>query len=416
MLKTKNIKIGVLSQSNKMRNYNTDILVTYCKTYAIIMFFLLFSVNVLRAQQRDTSKSSSLFRGRVVSTVYQIPTSEIRDINLVGDSLDELDSHEPAEVITFHICNDSLFYQSVMSNGSEMELYQYGNKTLLYDSLYGGYALFPKIKALNEGGNKESWVKFHKKRNNPFSFNFIFTDPSQKNKLSYANIDESLLYPDQLNLGGRFLMIFNPFGRYRFYGGIHKDRLLVQSYTYSPDSNYNCRELFSKAVVIREVDGEIPQNTVYYEPDTVVNFDKDEGYLKLEPLYNEEGFIVNDLSLKQGYTYIELYTDNDNSYHHQLTHFKELFVGEGFKDIDIMSIYLDDSDDISEFLKTVTIRNSYWPHYWAPYGRSAVSSDNLNLTLLPRYIIVDEDWRIIMLNAPRPNDPRLPKVIDQLRK
>ncbi len=55
-------------------------------------------------------------------------------------------------------------------------------------------------------------------------------------------------------------------------------------------------------------------------------------------------------------------------------------------------------------------------HYLIGSSKNSAILSQFNITSIPRYMIIDAKGVVINQNAPRPSDPRLIKVFDELLK
>lgn len=383
-----------------------------------VAFYLINSCNMLHSQDLKPLDTEEGFRGVVTSTTYNIPLKVMEQSIKVKEINGDILKFKIGDTVRYEICADSLYHKSELDDGSVLELYQINNKTFLFLSALAQndegrvFVEYPKIKHLLEGVRQKDW-KYYKSKWMPFNFNYRLQNTYRMEHEVFAYVDENHKDDFHYQLGGRYLDLFNHNGRYIYYGGVYNDSLVVSHFNYFHDSTFDCRESFSRLDTIGRTVSEIPQNTVSYEPDTLIDFENQFNFLEFLTLSNKDSDVLTGPFLPNHYNYVELYSANTTNWLMQREYLKDLFTNNSYPDLGIVSICVETIHDYDAKLPDYV---NLWPHYWALDGRSPENTSKYNLWLLPRYLIVDYRGNIIMLNAPRPSDIRLGDVLKQLAK
>ena len=375
-----------------------------------VVFVLGSSLSVLTGQ-------STTFRGTVEITFFEIPIAEIDHGQGVVVTKDHLARYATGQNILYDICGDTIYMVNTLPANNKIFKIQYGNSTMIDTRGGGRFVEFPKLPSFLANVRSKDWRKYNSsKRKSVFKPNFELILPDQRQFSYIAEIDLKTSYLDQYNLGGDFTEIFHPFGIINWIVGEIDSIYYTRIYNYIYKEDLNCREVFSSIRSLRTV-GSVPHATVYYQADTVVNFNAPRPIFDIGEVYDTSLTLLPSINGQTAkYTYVEIYTDDCPVCADQSSFIISMQDSISSLDIGFASIYVSSSPNLDKWSTVLSNRpGRYGSDYMMVSSRNSLIGSELNLSLLPRYLILDQDGRIVMQYAPRPSDSRLQQVINQLR-
>ena len=82
------------------------------------------------------------------------------------------------------------------------------------------------------------------------------------------------------------------------------------------------------------------------------------------------------------------------------------------KDIEFVSISIDSKNDYNKWKKMVAEKNIGGIHLYDDEGLSSDFMKAFSVSLIPRFMMIDAQGKIITANAPRPSSKEVRKFID----
>ena len=382
-----------------------------------MVIFLLLCSGAIPGQR------SSVYRGSILYQHYEIPLSDLKAFRRVRTDLEEsllpykVDGHSSRT----YICNDTILRTTLEASGVPVVLaFQYADYSILKFVFgdYDGYIRYPKLSSFYGKVPPKHWrpIQRGKLKSTSFGFTHHLLHPYRQEYTTYVAVDSTSTYMEQFNYGGDFKVFFHPNGRVQYQARIKEDVVYLNRYMYIEDQAIAmCAELLESIGPVRE-SNESAYEDVLYEPDTSVDTSANFGRIDLSYVYDTTGQLLPFAKMPQvDYTYVELFTDDCGACDTQIDYLHALDSDSLYRDLGLVSIHVSDHDKVGRFLASVNERpHATWPVYMVPYGRVSFFNRGLKLSLLPRYLIVNSEGRIVLLNAPRPSDDRIHDVLKQL--
>ena len=98
----------------------------------------------------------------------------------------------------------------------------------------------------------------------------------------------------------------------------------------------------------------------------------------------------------------------------EIPYLEELQTEYQDREIKFISISIDSEKDTLKWKKFVLENDLKGIQLWADEDHQDMFSRNLNIKSIPRFVLLDKDGRIIDARAPRPSDPDLKKILEEL--
>ncbi|WP_420459548.1 TlpA family protein disulfide reductase [Neolewinella sp.] len=382
-----------------------------------VMFVLCYAIgwhlNLVVAQD-------PVFNGVVTLDIYDLPYTQLVDIDANNDIEIELQPYRTDITMTFHVCGDSIVYEKRSAKNSEIyRSYQYKNVSFIpRTSGDDGFLEVPGMRSIFAGVEGKHWKPYRKKRDeNPLRFSHRLIHPFMNDMVWYARLDESEVYRRQRRNGGMFESAFNPRGKYLFEASTLDTSYEIKKYTYVSVENYSCEQLFEKMIIGKRLDSltSADQQQVGYSPDTSISLNRDLGQLEIGEVYDTSGAIIPAMVLPDApYTLVEFYTDNCTGCMKKLPYLDSLRSRLPPSQLGIVSIHVSGEDNFGAWRKLLDKRPERWLNYMTLAEDEAYLQTAFNFRIMPRYVLVDIDGYVVLPYAPWPSDNRLLDVLEKI--
>lgn len=219
-----------------------------------LLLLLFFSTTILYSQ-------TEVFRGKVTTKFFK------KDNHLSKSGLAKMISKEKDIDIseldtlyrTYYVCGDTVvMYLTGVNQIFQAKEIQMDKHNYIYDYKYFEYLETPVMPLpLTRVGEKD-WKRY-KRRNSdtgPYDLNYKVVLPSNQVNTYLAEVDESMQYPTQLALKGKFSYFFHPLGKMNTLVNRMDTTEYVTLIEYESDPRLDCLEHFYD-FTYRELDGDV---------------------------------------------------------------------------------------------------------------------------------------------------------------
>lgn len=161
------------------------------------------------------------------------------------------------------------------------------------------------------------------------------------------------------------------------------------------------------------------KNVEIYEPiempkkDIILIDEKARKYAEIEAK-NTEGKFVSIESLKGNYTYIDLWATWCKPCLESMPSLSKIYQKYRKKGLQVVSISLDSSSDTDKWKSIIEKESINWTNWIMYDGFYALICQQLGVSAIPHYILLDPEGRIILENAPSPSNLALENLLNKL--
>ena len=364
----------------------------------------------------SATAQDSIFNGVITVEIYNLPYSKVHTIDPTITNEVSLQPYHTGSTLTYHVCGDTIFSEErSVKNSDVYRKHQYRNSSLILNIEDSTFFRVKNLRSFEYGVTANDWKPYRKKLSkNPLGFNYRLIYPFMQEAVTLAKIDETVIYRQQRDYGGRFEVAFNPRGVYSITVLEQDTFYIVQQYTYSNPANHSCGEFFEGIEVKQDI-GEFGSQEIDYAPDTIPNFDGDFGKMNVGEVYDTSGAIMPDITIPEAvYTIVEFYTDECTGCVKKLPYLDSIRSLLATSQLGIISIYVTNNQDIYQWKDLLDSRPKRWSNYMALAPVNSYLYGAFNFRILPRYVIVDAEGMIVLPYSPWPGDRRLLDILTQL--
>ena len=93
---------------------------------------------------------------------------------------------------------------------------------------------------------------------------------------------------------------------------------------------------------------------------------------------------------------------------------KELLQYGESENFEVVGISIDRLEDWSEWRDVINKHNLSWNQYILPEQLLSIQTEGLDINSIPRYLILDKNGRLAVMDAPHPGDPNLQELLHML--
>lgn len=400
-----------------MRHRITTLLFLFCEF--LFLFRIIFGGHSLYAQP-------DIFNGRVEVKSHDL----LHDNNkstIAGVLMTYTDmKRENFDTIyqTYHICGDTLVVEwrgmgsSVLYKSMSIGAFKY----LLSSRPNSNYTRIPLNKNQSHIGSAtaDDW-KSNKKRKvrSGFQYEYYLRNPDNKVVELFASVDESVVYRDQLNIGGTFENVFHHFGKFDTVVVYDGRTDIFMTYTYYEDPNYSCLEYFDaypvRDLTKKEVD-EVMTQLQGTESDTMIRT-VDRKPFKVTgatALSNSSPADPSIADFQGKYLLVDVWASWCAPCRAEIPYLKELRTQYDEDKLALLSISLDREKDDSKWREAITSLQMNWPNWIIYDGFQSDFAQEYYIEAIPRYLIIDPEGKIVNDNAPRPSNEALKGLLNKL--
>ena len=361
---------------------------------------------------------TELFRGVVETKSFY--TTELVEIPSDIAGLARVNNISPSELDTlyehFTICGDTLISE-LYSKNQLLEVtsvqvrkdfffrYKKSEEFLRFKPMAGGALEF----------KKENWKKI-KTRKEKKDYDYFVTGPINKTFNYYMSIDDSRLYDYQLGLGRSFSYVFNPYGTYHKVKRVYGDGERLTLYKYKPDPDCTCRLLLEgfKLADITAIDPNILPTQVFTNE---IIPPENRKVLPSFEVDDQLGQFFSQKDLLGKLSYIDLWATWCKPCLAETPYLKSIDEEYKTQGLQVVSISLDKIENYDLWVDLTKERELNWTNWILYDGLQSEFAKALELTGIPRFLLVDMNGRIANENAPRPSDKEaLKALLDQFIK
>lgn len=385
----------------------------YCYSYALIMALILLSSGLQPLQ----SQVKEPFRGKIDVKTYDLlhqPTRGRMARTLA--KMNKLPVNEFDTIYWTHsICNDTIVTELTTINGRYRgKNIEFGEFRYIFDTLFYVYLKVGKSRGMFNNAKAKDWKKHRKlKTRGAIPYNYSLVIPNDKKRLIFAQVDESLAYPDQAALGSFFGNVLHPVGQFEqlVYQDGYTD--VMYDFQYRPDPALSCQEYFQDFFV-KDVSKEA-LDLLSYDVNVEVIPKEDRRDFQVESANDTRKYSSpNWAAFKGKYVYVDLWASWCGPCRIEMPYMTQLRNKYSEEQLAILSISLDKKEDRDKWLKAIEDLKMNWPNWIVFGGFESNFTRKYNITAIPRYLLIDPEGRIINANAPRPSDERLELLLNKI--
>lgn len=394
---------------NKKYLHAYDFLSVYLPL-VVCSLFLLFSPVV--------SAQSKAFRGMVHVKTFKVDNhlSKSPAAKMISKNHDIPIAELDTIYRTHYICGDTMaiYFTGVDGIYQSSEL-QTDTATYLYNEKAQNYLQMRLLPRALSSIKAKDWKPYKRRATaNPFDLNYKMIHPRFKTTTYLAKVDPSVIYPESQQTQGQFSYIFHPFGKIETLVQKMDTREFITFYNYEEDSTLTCQSHFSD-LDFRAL-GEDP--TKFLGPKTSMELIPAQERMSL-PMNevrdtNGRGPSLDDYAGKL--VYVDLWASWCAPCRREMPFIQELRERYPAEKLAIISISIDKEDDLENWRKAMNKFEMKWDNWIIYDGFKSDFAERHNLKAIPRYLLLDEEGRIMNDNAPRPSDEQLNLLLDKLLK
>ena len=321
---------------------------------------------------------------------------------------------------TYQICEDTIFVNWLYDENIDHELsmmgFQVNKSCYLYnknmpESFFEMRMIPPEINKFT----KKHWKKYTK---NGYSHRAKDSSIPEYQMEYRASIDKSISYNQQFKMQGYFPHVFTAFGKLKRLERIEPDVKMTYTFEYSPDPSLSCHNL------IPDTD-KVNQKTA-----SLVDFTNHDDIIEKQNRKSLRVFLVKDLtdkirssndlfleqSNKSRFTYIDIWATTCAPCIKELDEIKKLRTHFPEEELRIVSLSIDNERDFSIWQNSIMNNYSEWEHYFIEDGMNSSIVEDYKIFIIPRYLILDKEGKILNERAYRPSDQKLIPFLKNLMR
>lgn len=319
---------------------------------------------------------------------------------------------------TQYMCEDTLItYTTGVNHLFVDKEVQIGSNNYLYDGETLTYLKMPLLERSFTGVAASDWKRYKERKDiTPFDYNYELVPPKRQTMTYFAEVDESIKYPEQLKVDGLFGQIFHPRGRYQTLVTLLDSAEYVSRYTYEMDPELNCREHLADLVVRgSEIDlSELP----FYQPDLGIIPEAERQALLLKQVRDTSryGGTPKLAPFAGKFVYVDLWASWCAPCLAEMPFTQKLRERYPEDQLAIISIAMDSKADQDKWRKMIKRLGMDWVNWIIFDGLGSEFAKTYQIIGIPHYLLLDRQGRVMNADAPRPSDDRLLQLLDELLK
>lgn len=386
-----------------------------CSSFKVVFFLLLFffPVALIKAQEET-------FRGKITTKFYKkdnhISKGGMARMLSKGKELDI--SEFDTLYRSYYICADTVvMYLNGVNNVFQAKEIQIDKDNYIYDDKYFEYLKVPVIPLPLARIEPKDWKRYKRRKSDtdPFDFNYRVVLPSNQKNSYLAEVDESIQYPTQLALKGKFSYLFHPLGKMNTLVNRNDTTEYITLIEYEIDPRQDCLEHFYD-FRYREPNGDVND---LFKDKTVAGLipEKERKPFEAENLQDTAVYLTPSLADLAGkYVYVDLWASWCAPCKGEMPFMQKLKERYADADFALLSISMDKEEDRRKWQKAMAALNMNWTNWIIYDGLRSKFADRYEVQAIPHYLLLDKQGRVMNANAPRPSDVRSTELLDSILK
>ena len=371
-------------------------------TIAILSFLLCW--NISDAQE---------LRGTIFSKDYFIDT----DLRKVDDyQLSSKGITNDTIYSVKHICGDTIFWDSgemKQKSGNAMKSVQFGEKGYIKSANENYYFRYKGPRNVEASFESKDWKKT-KGKIKKIGLDYYAQVPGQETMKLYASIDTFRQYPNLRALKGMYTHLLTPLGLKTKSGFTNGDIFTIREFQFIPDSTLRCSEFLTDFWINDSETFDWYKEAIISEITTEIVPKADRKALapaEFKDTYGEPTFL-DDLQGK--YIYIDFWASWCSPCRAEIPYLKKVKQQYEDQNLAFLSLSIDDELNAWQWKAVSEKLEIDWHNWLLEYGKDSSLAKGIQLSGIPRYILLDPEGKIVNDSAPRPSDQKLIELLDKV--
>lgn len=369
-----------------------------------------------------TITAQESFRGKVTIKSFDLLNSE--NLSVIGRLYRGKNPSQNYDTIysVYHICNDTIISQSYGVDGPVRSgSMQYGGFSFI-PTKSGGFPYYMQI-PINKnqnytgGASPDDWKKHARpRRRSGVHYDYSLANPQNHAIKLFASVNPGKVYTKQWRLGGKFGNALHPFGTIDtliFHDGITD---VCRVYTYTINQDYNCQE-FIQEIPIKEMGEEADELFAQLEVKSnsqIIDKTERKPFLLSEGQNLDATGSTTIEQFKGKYIYLDVWASWCVPCRAETPYLQDLQAKYPADKLAILSISLDKAKDERKWEKAIESLHMDWDNWIIYDGFKSTFAQQYEIIAVPRYMIIDDQGTIVNPDAPRPSDPAVMDLLNQL--
>ncbi|MEM6377204.1 MAG: TlpA disulfide reductase family protein [Bacteroidota bacterium] len=358
--------------------------------------------------------NAQAFRGTIkrTSKVFSVQENGLKK----GISNEDSNKLKNQGFLTVHICGDtavSLRYKSINRNILKGKSIQIGKQVYLKSNSKGYYYPFKGPTNLMAELQAKDWKKA-KGQPKKDGFQLVAKHKKLPTFEFYVTIDTSEKYLNQMELKGIFPSVFHPFGKKIQAGMSNGDLYEINWNEFILNEDLVCKAFFDDFFIeeSEKFDWDKEINTSATHTNIVpISNRKNLAPGEFQDVNGEPAFLDE---LHGKYVYLDFWASWCSPCRAEMPYTEKIRDQYQNKGLEVVSITIDQISAIPKWKATIDKLDMDWHNWYLEYGKDSSLAKGIQLSGIPRYLLLDPAGRIVNDNAPRPSDPKLIELLDKV--